>query len=179
MKIAILSALTVLAMPVLVQAQTVQAQTGPAQTGPAQASAPAPVTAPVLPPLTTPPADVVVLAGATVSPDCGGLYNLQGRAFCVSALLTETGALAEAYIADLEAKGWLVASGEANRVVFVRRKSDGACDGLQMQAFYNSSVAPTATTLGYLGFGVVPGNVCAAQPAPTTPPPATPPAGGL
>jgi len=129
------------------------------------ASAPTPVQTPALPPLTTPPHDVAVLAGATVAPECGGLYNLQGRAWCVSSLLTRTGGLAEAYIADLKGKGWLVAAGDENRVVLIRRKADGVCEGLQMQAFYDTAAAPSPTALGYIGFGAVPGDVCANRPA--------------
>lgn len=125
----------------------------------------APAPAPVLPPITTPPADVVLLEGATVAPDCGGLYGLQGRAFCVSTLLTQVGALAEAYINDVKAKGWLVAAGDENRLVLIRRKPDGSCEGLQMQAFYDTAVQPSPTTPGYLAFGAVPGDVCGAQAA--------------
>lgn len=134
---------------------------------PQQTPAPAaPATAPVLPPLTTPPHDVTLLAGATPAPECGGLYGLQGRAWCVSALLTQVGGLADAYINDLKARGWLVAAGDANRVVLIRRKPDGTCEGLQMQAFYDTSAAPSPTSQGFLGFGVVPGDVCAGQTAP-------------
>ncbi|MEJ6789475.1 hypothetical protein BrevBR_07960 [Brevundimonas sp. BR2-1] len=130
-------------------------------------AAPAPV-------LTSP--DALVLPGATLAPDCGGLYNLAGRAFCVSAPLAGIGALAEAYIADLGTKGWLPAGGDDNRVVFVRRRDTGGCDGLQMQAFYDTSGPASPGSLGYLGFGPIPGDVCAASPAapagPTTVPPA-------
>ena len=132
---------------------------------PAPASPAAPVQSPTLPPLTTPPHDVVLLAGATVAPECGGLYHLQGRAWCVSSLLTQTGGLAEAYIADLKGKGWLVAAGDENRVVLIRRKADGVCEGLQMQSFYDTAAAPSPTALGYIGFGAVPGDVCANRPA--------------
>ena len=47
------------------------------------------------------PADVGLLPGAELSPDCGGLNNLTGRAWCVTAQLGQIGALADAYIADL------------------------------------------------------------------------------
>jgi len=107
----------------------------------------------------------LVLPGATLAPDCGNLYGLAGRAFCVSAPLAGIGALAEAYIADLQTKGWLPAGGEDNRVVFVRRRDTGGCDGLQMQAFYDTSRPAGPDAIGYLGFGPIPGDVCAAQPA--------------
>ncbi|MBF0664171.1 MAG: hypothetical protein IR159_01270 [Brevundimonas sp.] len=105
--------------------------------------------------------DVPLLAGATPAPDCGNLYGMAGKAFCVSAPLAAVGALADAYVADLEARGWLVAAGDANRVVFVKRRDGGGCDGLQMQAFYDTSRPAGPEATGYLGFGVIPGDVCA------------------
>ena len=124
-----------------------------------------------------PATDTPVLPGATVAPDCGNLYGLNGKAFCVSALLTGVGPIAEAYIADFESKGWLVAGGDNNRVVFVKRRPGGGCDGLQMQAFYDTTTATAPTTLGYLGFATIPGDVCAARPpAPAPAAPAGPPA---
>ena len=110
-------------------------------------------------------AENLVLPGATLAPDCGNLYGLAGRAFCVSAPLAGIGALAETYIADLESKGWIPAGGEDNRVVFVRRRDTGGCDGLQMQAFYDTSRPAGPDAIGYLGFGPIPGNVCSDQPA--------------
>lgn len=115
----------------------------------------------------------LVLPGATLAPDCGNLYGLAGRAFCVSAPLAGISALAEAYIADLGTRGWIAAGGDDNRVVFVRRRETGGCDGLQMQAFYDTSRPAGPDSIGYLGFGPIPGDVCAAQPAaPATPAPA-------
>src|SRR5690606_1211850 len=102
--------------------------------------------------------DVPLLAGATPAPDCGNLYGLAGKAFCVSAPLAGIGALADAYVAELEARGWLVAAGDANRVVFVKRRDGGGCDGLQMQAFYDTSRPTGPEATGYLGFGVIPGD---------------------
>ncbi|MCS6626257.1 hypothetical protein N0B44_25385 [Roseibacterium beibuensis] len=116
--------------------------------GPAPAQAPLP--------------DVPLLAGATAAPDCGNLYGLAGKAFCVSAPLAAVGALADAYVAELEGQGWLPAGGDDNRVVFVRRRDGGGCDGLQMQAFYDTSRPAGPQATGYLGFGVIPGDVCAA-----------------
>ncbi len=115
----------------------------------------------------------LVLPGATLAPDCGNLYGLAGRAFCVSAPLAGIAALADAYVADLQSKGWIPAGGEDNRVVFVRRRDTGGCDGLQMQAFYDTSRPAGPEVTGYLGFGPIPGNVCSDQPAPLpTPAPA-------
>lgn len=121
-----------------------------------------------------PTPEQLVLPGATLAPDCGNLYGLAGRAFCVSAPLASIGALAEAYVADLQTKDWLPAGGDDNRVVFVRRRPGGGCDGLQMQAFYDTSRPTSAESIGYLGFGPIPGDVCAAQQpaAPVAGPPA-------
>ncbi len=112
----------------------------------------------------------MVLPGATLAPDCGNLYGLAGRAFCVSAPLAGISALADAYVADLQTKGWIPAGGEDNRVVFVRRRDGGGCDGLQMQAFYDTSRPAGPEAVGYLGFGPIPGDVCAEQPAATPTP---------
>ena len=115
--------------------------------------------------------DVPVLAGATATPDCGNLYGLAGKAFCVSAPLAGISALADVYVAALESQGWLAAGGDAHRVVFVKRREGGGCDGLQMQAFYDTSRPAGPTATGYLGFGVIPGDVCAAdQPGATAAP---------
>lgn len=114
-------------------------------------------------------ADQLVLPGATLAPDCGNLYGLAGKAFCVSAPLAGIGPLADAYVADLQTKGWIPAGGDDNRVIFVRRRDAGGCDGLQMQAFYDTSRPVGPEAIGYLGFGPIPGDVCAAQPAPAAP----------
>ena len=114
--------------------------------------------------------DQLVLPGATLAPDCGNLYGLAGRAFCVSAPLAGIGALADAYVADLQTKGWIPADGDDNRVVFVRRRDGGGCDGLQMQAFYDTSQPTGPESVGYLGFGPIPGDVCAEPPAPAPAP---------
>jgi hypothetical protein len=110
------------------------------------------------------PAEVALLPGAQLSPDCGGLNNLTGRAWCVTAPLGQVGALADAFIADLATKGWLAAGGDENRVVFVKRREAGGCDGMQMVAFYDPTKTAVAELPAYLGFAVVPGDVCA-QPA--------------
>ena len=104
----------------------------------------------------------LVLPGATPAPDCGNLYGLAGKAFCVSAPLAAIGTLADAYVAEFQSRGWLPAGGDENRVVFVRRREGGGCDGLQMQAFYDTSRPAGPEATGYLGFGPIPGDVCAA-----------------
>lgn len=125
----------------------------------AQDAAPAPAG-----PQGAPATGIPVLAGAEPAPDCGNLYGLNGKAFCVSVLLPNAATVAEAYIADLESKGWLAAGGDDNRVVFVKRREGGGCDGMQMQAFYDTSRPASPTTKGYLGFATIPGDICSAAP---------------
>ena len=109
-----------------------------------------------------------VLPPATEAADCGGL--LRSPACCVTAQLDQIGALADAYSEHLASLNWLAADGDDNRVIFVRRREGGGCDGLQMIAFYDESKPAEATAPGYLGFAVIPGDVCTATPAaPTTP----------
>ena len=132
------------------------------------AAAAALLAAPVAAQTTAP--ETLVLAGATPAPDCGNLYGLAGKAFCVSAPLSGIGALADAYVAEFQSRGWLPAGGDDNRVVFVRRRDGGGCDGLQMQAFYDTSKPVDDSSVGYLGFGAIPGDVCAGQAEPATTP---------
>ena len=107
----------------------------------------------------------VLYAFRQLSPDCGGLNNLAGRAWCVTAPLGQVGALADAYIADLATKNWLAAGGDENRVVFIKRREAGGCDGMQMVAFYDTARVAVAELPAYLGFATIPGDVCAAQTA--------------
>lgn len=114
-----------------------------------------------------------VLPGATVDATCGGLYGLAGKAFCVTAPLASVGALAEAYITHFESEGWIAAGGDENRVVFVKRRDGGGCDGMQIQAFYDLSRPAAPEAPGYIGMATIPGDVCAAPAAgaaPATPP---------
>ena len=114
------------------------------------------------------PADVTVLTGATEAPDCGGL--LRTPAYCVGASLAAMGAIGEAYVTDLQGKGWIAADGDENRVIFVKRRTGGGCDAMQMQAFYdiNRPAAPEAPA--YLAFAVIPRDICVAE-TPATPSP--------
>ncbi|MFT4912104.1 MAG: hypothetical protein ACI9YM_000677 [Brevundimonas sp.] len=113
-----------------------------------------------------PAAETPILAGATAAPDCGNLYSLTGKAFCVSAPLASVGALADAYVAHFEGQGWLGAGGDSNRVVLVKRRESGGCDGIQMIAFYDTTRPAGPTATGYLGFAAIPGDVCAAAAVP-------------
>jgi len=152
----LIAALAVLASPTLTMART---QAAPAAPAPVQAPAPA---APSFGPGVA-ATGLPVLAPAVVSPDCGA--QLRSPAFCVTAQLDQVSDLADAYLAQLEKEGWLPAAGEENRVVLIKRREGGGCDGMQMIAFYDETKPAEATSSGYLGFATIPGDVCAGQPA--------------
>ena len=159
----ITSALTLaLALVAATPSTTLAVPQAPAPQPPAP-QAPAPSAPVVAPAVAAPMANFPILTPAVESADCGRL--LGSPAYCVSADLTEVGALAERYLTSLEGMGWLAADGDDNRVIFVRRKPDGTCDGMQMIAFYDESKPVTPTTVGYLGFAAIPGNICVAPPA--------------
>ncbi len=148
--LATLAAVTALVSPTLTLAQS------PA---PTQTPAPAESFQPAPPPVASFP----ILAPATEAADCGGL--LRTAAYCVTAQLTEIGTLADQYIETLGQLGWLAADGDDNRVIFVRRREGGGCDGMQMIAFYDEARPVTPTTTGFLGFAAIPGDICVAAPA--------------
>ena len=154
----LIAALAVAVSPTLTMAKT---QAAPAA-APAQAEAPAAPTAPSFGPGEA-ATNVPVLAPAVVSPDCGG--QVRSPAFCVTAQLDQVGALADAYLAQFEKDGWLPAAGDDNRVVLIKRRESGGCDGMQMIAFYDESKPAEAAAPGYLGFATIPGDVCADAPA--------------
>jgi hypothetical protein len=120
------------------------------------------------------PIEAPVLPGATLDATCGNLYDMAGKAFCVTAPLASIGALAEAYIAHFESQGWIVAAGDDNRVVFIKRREAGGCDGMQLQAFYDPNRPAGPDVPGYIAMATIPGDVCAAAAAapaaPVTPP---------
>ncbi|WP_312147999.1 hypothetical protein [Brevundimonas sp.] len=153
----LIAVLAVLASPTLTMAK---AQAEPVASAPVQAPAPA---APSFGQGVA-ATGVPVLSPAVVSVECGGL--LRSPAFCVTAQLDQVGALAEAYLAQFETEGWLPAAGDDNRVVLIKRRESGGCDGMQMIAFYDESRPAEAAAPGYLGFATIPGDVCAGQPAP-------------
>lgn len=153
----LMAALAVLASPTLTMAKT---QAAPAAPAPVQAPAPAAPSFGQGEAAT----GVPVLSPAVVSADCGG--QVRSPAFCVTAQLDQVGDLAEAYLAQFEKDGWLPAAGDDNRVVLIKRREAGGCDGMQMIAFFDESKPAEATAPGYLGFATIPGDVCAGQPAP-------------
>jgi len=129
-----------------------------------QATRPAPV-----PAQAADPAQQLVLPGATRAPDCGGRAELARIAFCVTAPIGTMNTLGEAYVAKLGETGWLPADGSDNRVVFVRRRDSGGCDGLQMLAFYNEDQPVDESTPGFFALTAIPGDVCASAPAQSAP----------
>jgi hypothetical protein len=156
----LIAALAVAVSPTLTMAKT---QAAPVA---AQAEAPAAAAAPSFGPGVA-ATGVPVLAPAVAAPDCGG--QVRSPAFCVTAPLEQVGALAETYLAQFEKDGWLPAAGDDNRVVLIKRREAGGCDGMQMIAFYDESKPAEATAPGYLGFATIPGDVCAAAAAGATP----------
>jgi hypothetical protein len=118
--------------------------------------------------------DVPLLGIATVAPTCGDL-PLSAPVSCVSAPLAAMSSVAEAYIDHYKGLGWLPADGDDNRIVLIKRREAGGCDGMQIVAFYDTTVAAGPATPGFLGFATIPGNICAAAPTATsTPSTATP-----
>ena len=125
------------------------------------AAAQMPYASPTAQPAGAPPAlDVPILGNAQVSADCGNLYQMAGRAYCLTAPLAVIGALADSYSAHFQSEGWLPAAGEDNRVVFIKRREGGGCDGLQVVAFYDTARPAVPEAAGYLGFATIPGDIC-------------------
>ena len=106
--------------------------------------------------------DLPLPAGATAAPDCGNQPVLAG-AWCVSAPLPAMDGVAQAYVAELTGKGWLVADGGANRALLVRRKDGGGCEAVQMLIVRDTSTPATAESVAWLGIAAVPGDACAAE----------------
>ena len=106
--------------------------------------------------------DLPLLAGATASPDCGN-HPVLARAWCVSAPLPAMDGVAQAYVAELTGKGWLVADGGGNRALLVRRKEGGGCEAVQMLIVRDTSAPATAESVAWLGVAAVPGDLCAPE----------------
>ena len=112
------------------------------------------------------PLDVSVpaVAGVTADPTCGGRSELATMATCVVTTQAAISGVIDAWTADFERQGWLAAGGGDNRVVYVRRRAEGGCDGFQSLAFADGNVAAPAAP-AYLAMAAIPGDVCAAQPS--------------
>lgn len=95
--------------------------------------------------------------GVEVALDCGGLLPDPERAFCVTAPPERMASLARSYVDDLKAQGWLDADGDESRVVFVRRRNGGGCNGVILQALPGA-----ADGKAYLALVPTPGDACRA-----------------
>ena len=105
-----------------------------------------------------------LVEGASAAPDCGGL--LTGQTQCVTAPLSDIGRIGELYEAAFLGDGWTHAGGGDNVVIFQYARPDGACDFLEMVAFYDPALTEEmmATAPGYLGFTLNTDGVCLTAP---------------
>jgi len=130
--------------------------------------------APTLVMAQTPPTALQVeipeLARVTADPTCGGKAALQQQhVFCVTTTQAGVSDAVDAYSAAFQEQGWLAAGGDDNLIIYVKRKPDGGCDGFQMLAFADDTRVPAPGGPAWLAFAAIPGNVCAASPAPARP----------
>lgn len=116
-------------------------------------------------------ADLPVLAGATPSPDCGGMLEVMGDPgrgmVCLGAPVSAINDLAFAYKREAAARGWKEASGAANALWMVRRGADGGCERLTIAAFWDFRLTeqPAPDTPGFVGLQVEPVRSCPAADA--------------
>ena len=109
--------------------------------------------------------EIPELPTAVSDPTCGGKVGLAQQAMCVMTTQGAIGGLVDAYSEAFRLQSWLAAGGENNRVVYVRRRPEGGCDGFQMLAFADEARVPGPAEPAWLAFAPIPGDVCAAQPA--------------
>lgn len=105
--------------------------------------------------------DLPLVAGMEFDDSCGPRPQYQGKAVCVRGNLASIEPAAGAYIGHFTGQGWQVVGGEANGVIFARKRADDGCDGLEMVAYYDESRPVAPATLAWLAFAPIPGNVCA------------------
>lgn len=115
--------------------------------------------------------EIPELPTAVSDPTCGGKVGLAQQAMCVMTTQGAIGGLVDAYSEAFRLQSWLAAGGENNRVVYIRRRPEGGCDGFQMLAFADETRVPGPGEAAWLAFAAIPGDVCAARP---TAPAATP-----
>ncbi len=117
--------------------------------------------------------EIPELPTAVSDPTCGGRVGLAQQAMCVMTTQGAVAGLVDTYSEAFSRQNWLPAGGENNRVVYVKRRDGGGCDGFQMMAFADESRVPGPGEAAWLAFAAIPGDVCAAQAAaPATPAPA-------
>ncbi|MDP1912437.1 hypothetical protein [Brevundimonas sp.] len=102
---------------------------------------------------------------AVSDPTCGGRVGLAQQAMCVVTTQAAIAGLVDVYSAAFARQQWLPAGGEENRVVYVRRREGGGCDGFEMMAFADPARVPGPAEPAWLAFAAIPGDICAAQPA--------------
>lgn len=123
----------------------------------------------------TAPLDVTVpaVAGVTADPTCGGRSQLATMATCVETTQAAIGGVIDVWTAEFANQGWLAAGGGENRVVYIRRRDTGGCDGFQILAFADGEVAAPAAP-AYIALAPIPGDVCATPGQAEQQPPASP-----
>ncbi len=113
--------------------------------------------------------EIPELPTAVNDPTCGGKVGLAQQAMCVMTTQGAIGGLVDAYSEAFRLQSWLAAGGEDNRVVYIRRRPEGGCDGFQMLAFADETRVPGPGEAAWLAFAAIPGDVCAAQPPAAAP----------
>jgi hypothetical protein len=106
------------------------------------------------------------VAGATADPTCANRPELARIAYCIATTQAGMQTVADVYTADFEGQGWLVGAGDDNLIIYIRRKEGGGCEAFQMQAFAPDGAVQAPGAPAYLAFATIPGDVCAATPAP-------------
>lgn len=101
-----------------------------------------------------------LVAGTEFDDTCGPRPQYQGKAICVRGNLASIEPVADAYIGHFTGQGWQVVSGEANGVIFARKRADGGCDGLELAAYYDESRPIAPATPAWLAFAPLPGDLC-------------------
>jgi hypothetical protein len=119
--------------------------------------------------------EIPAVEGVRADPTCGGRSALTSLASCF--VTTQAGAetLATAWNAAFAQQGWIAADGDNNRVVYVRRRPGGGCDGFQLVAFADERQVAAPAAPAYVALATIPGDICAPRPPAETPAtPATP-----
>lgn len=141
------------------------AQDGVTRTAPQELTTPPPPPAVAAGPRGEPLKDLPLLSVAQASPTCGDI-PLAAPVSCVTAPMAAMQTMAGAYIGHFKGLGWLAADGDDNRIILIKRRDGGGCDAMQMIAFYDTTRPQGAEVPAYLGFATIPGDLCAAAPAP-------------
>lgn len=107
------------------------------------------------------------VTGTASDPTCGGRVTLATQAFCIATTQAAMEGVVDQYDAAFREQGWNVAAGEANRIIYVRRREGGGCTAFQLMAFADDSRPRAPAAPGFFAFATIPGDICAAQPTPT------------